>query len=135
MHQLTLRITGFLASVILTVAAYFIIVRPDFFHLGIKTAIFIILFLAFLQLVVQFIFFLNIWREKGSYWNSGLFVFTLSFVIIIVAFSIWIMNHLNYNMMYTERDSKIGFSAGAFNSVQKPILNHFLYINSYFNPI
>jgi cytochrome o ubiquinol oxidase subunit IV len=99
-QELTLRITGFLASVLLTLAAYFIIMRPDFFHLGIKMALFIILFLGVLQLLIQFFFFLNIWREKSPYWNSGLFVFTLSFVIIIIAFSIWIMNHLHYNMMY-----------------------------------
>jgi cytochrome o ubiquinol oxidase operon protein cyoD len=101
MHQkaLTLRTIGFVASVILTLAAYFIIIRPGFFHLGIGTALIAIFILAILQFVVQFLFFLDLWREKGPSWNLGVFVSTLSILIIIIAFSIWIMNNLNYNMM------------------------------------
>jgi cytochrome o ubiquinol oxidase operon protein cyoD len=97
--ELLLRIIGFLGSVILTLAAYFIIVRPDFFHLETKTAILLILLFAVLQLLIQFLFFLNIWRERKTYWNVGVFASFLSIVVIIIFFSIWIMNHLNYNMM------------------------------------
>jgi cytochrome o ubiquinol oxidase operon protein cyoD len=97
--ELLLRIIGFVGSVILTLAAYFIIVQPEYFHLEIKTALIIIFVLAVLQLMVQFLFFLNIWRERGTYWNVGVFVSFLSTVVIIVFFSIWIINHLNYNMM------------------------------------
>lgn len=96
---LTLRITGFIASLLLTVTAYFMIVRPEFFHLGIRTIVIVIFILAVLQGMVQLIFFINIWQEKGPRWNLGVFVSTLCIIVIIVAFSIWIMNHLDYNMM------------------------------------
>jgi cytochrome o ubiquinol oxidase operon protein cyoD len=100
MYQKTLilRITGFVASLILTLLAYFIIVRPDFFHLEIETAITVILILALVQSMVQLIFFL-LWREKGPPWNLGFFISTIGIIATIIVFSIWIMNHLNYNMM------------------------------------
>lgn len=101
MNQKTvsLRIIGFVASLILTLAAYFIIIRPDFFHLEIRTAVILIFSLAVLQSIVQLIFFLDLWREKGPRWNLGVFVSTISIIFIIIVFSIWIMNHLDYNMM------------------------------------
>jgi cytochrome o ubiquinol oxidase subunit IV len=102
MHQemLTVRIIGFVASLILTLVAYFIIIRPESFHLEIRMAIIVILILAVLQFIVQFLCFLNLWREKKPNWNLSVFVSTLSVLITIIAFSIWIMDHLNYNMMF-----------------------------------
>lgn len=101
MHSETasLRIIGFLVSLLLTLGAYFIIIYPEFFHLDTEMAIAAILILAILQFIAQFIFFIKLWREKGPPWNLGVFVSTLSIILIIVLFSIWIMNRLNYNMM------------------------------------
>lgn len=98
---LTFRIIGFAGSVILTLAAFFIVAYPDVFHMEIKTAITIIFILAVLQFIVQFLFFLDIWREKGPPWNLAIFFSTLFIVLTVIIFSIWIMNHLNYNMMMT----------------------------------
>ncbi len=95
-----LRIIGFVGSLLLTLAAYFIIVHPEFFHFNIKTAITVIFILAIFQFAVQFLFFLNIWRETGPRWNIAVFISTLTIVLIIVAFTLWIMNHLNYNMVH-----------------------------------
>lgn len=101
MHQktLALRFIGFIGSLILTLTAYFIIIRPESFHLKTGPAILIIFILAILQFIVQFVFFLDLWREKGPKWNFAVFLTTLSILFIIIAFSIWIMNHLDYNMM------------------------------------
>ena len=88
-----------MASLILTGAAFLIVINPEFFRLDVKMAINIILVLALLQFVVQSIFFLNLLSEKGPRWNLVVFASTLSVLIIIIAGSIWIMNHLNYNMM------------------------------------
>jgi cytochrome o ubiquinol oxidase subunit IV len=96
---LSFRIIGFIASLIFTMATYFVVMDPEFFHLDIRTAIIMIFIFAVLQFMVQFIFFLDLWREKGPPWNLGVFVSTLSIIIIIIFFSIWIMDHLNYNMM------------------------------------
>ena len=101
MHSKTLssRLIGFVASLILTGAAFLIVIKPSFFRLDVKMAINVILLLALLQFVVQSIFFLNLLSEKGPRWNLVVFASTLSVLIIIIAGSIWIMNHLNYNMM------------------------------------
>jgi cytochrome o ubiquinol oxidase operon protein cyoD len=96
---LLLRFIGYAASLILTLSAYLIIVHPDFFHLEIRAAIVIIFILALLQSNIQLIFFLDLWREKGPRWNLAFFVSTLGIITLIIAGSIWIMNHLNYNMM------------------------------------
>lgn len=98
-NPLAFRFAGLIGSLILTLAAYFLIVNPDFFHLDKNLAILIIVAFAIVQAVIQLIFFLNVWREKGPPWNLAVFLSTLSILLIIVIFSIWIMHHLDYNMM------------------------------------
>ncbi len=104
MHQksLKLRLFGFLASLILTLLAYFIILSPAYFHLDVTLAILVISILAIFQFVLQFMCFLNLWREKGPMWNLGVFVSTLSIILVIILGSIWIMYHLDSNMMPKE---------------------------------
>ena len=96
---LTLRIIGFVTSLLLSIVTYCIIMTPQFFHLTNERAVYTILILAGIQAIVQFIFFLDVWREKAPFWNSGFFVSTLSIIATIIVFTIWIMNTLNYNMM------------------------------------
>ncbi len=95
--QLTLRTIGFLGSLLLTLGAYFVIIRPG--NLDPKSAVILIFSLAALQALVQLICFINLWKEKGPLWNLILFLSTISIIFIVVAFSIWIMHHLNVNMM------------------------------------
>ena len=55
--------------------------------------------LALLQMVVQLIFFLHLIHEDSPRWNLIFFVSTFGLVLLVVIASIWIMDHLNYNMM------------------------------------
>ena len=57
-----------------------------------------ILTLAMIQLAVQLIFFLHLGQGENSRWNFILFAFTFFGILVVVIASIWIMNHLNYNM-------------------------------------
>lgn len=98
MYELTSRVTGYIFSLLLTIAAYFIITEPSFFALSNKTAIILIFCLALVQSIVQLIFFIHVWKEKGAIWNLGIFISTVGILFIVIFFSIWIMNHLNYNM-------------------------------------
>lgn len=98
MYQLSLRATGFIASLILTLTAYFIILHPGFFNFDIKMAIIVIFSLALIQALIQLIFFIDVWKNKDALWNFGIFISTVSIIFIIIFFSIWIINHLNYNM-------------------------------------
>jgi cytochrome o ubiquinol oxidase operon protein cyoD len=99
MHpEFSMRIKGFILSLILTFTAFFIIVNPAFFNMDIKTAVILIFSLALLQSIVQLFFFIDVWKEKGALWNLTVFLSTVSIIFIIIAFSIWIINHLNYHM-------------------------------------
>lgn len=97
-HELSMRIVGFGISLVLTLIAYFIILNPEFFRFDVETAVLVILSLAILQSLAQLIFFINIWKEDGSFWNLSIFASTVSIIFIIIFFSIWIINHLNYHM-------------------------------------
>jgi len=68
--DLLLRIIGFVGSLILTLAAFALIAYPEYF--GAKGTVLAILILAVIQFIVQFVFFLNFWREKSPFWNMGI---------------------------------------------------------------
>lgn len=97
-HKLSPRIIGFIVCLALTFTAYFIIINTDSFNFSNKTASLIIFILALVQSFVQLVFFINVWNEEGTLWNLGVFASTASIIFIVIFFSIWIMNHLNYNM-------------------------------------
>jgi cytochrome o ubiquinol oxidase operon protein cyoD len=101
MHSksLTSRIIGYVASLIFTLTAFLIFFYPGFFHFTKHINILAVLILAVLQSSAQSIFFLNVLNEKGPRWNLVVFASTISIIVIIIVGSIWIMNHLNYNMM------------------------------------
>lgn len=84
--------TGFLVSVALTLAAYALVVAGAMSGWTLAAAV---LALAFVQLVVQMLFFLP---GSGQRWNLGTFVAAVGLILIIVTGSIWIMSHLNYRM-------------------------------------
>lgn len=93
------RVFGFIGSLILTLTAFWLIVRPGVFPLEKPMIIAILLSLAVCQALVQSIFFLHILQEKKPRWNLIIFASTICIILVIVVFSMWIMHHLNYNMM------------------------------------
>lgn len=97
-QALLMRVTGFILSLLLTLAAYFMIIEPEFFNIDVKTVAIVIFSFALIQSFVQLIFFIHVWNEKGPLWNLWVFASTVSIIFIVIFFSIWIMNHLNYNM-------------------------------------
>lgn len=93
---------GFVLSVILTLCAYFpVLWHHTSGHIQISHELLIplVISLAVMQLFVQLIFFLHLGLEKGPKWNSIFFISTVGIILIIVLGAIWIMYHLNYNMM------------------------------------
>jgi cytochrome o ubiquinol oxidase operon protein cyoD len=93
-----LRIVGFILSLIITLIAFSIFYSPYYFGLSTSGASLTVFILALIQAAVQFFFFLQI-AEKGSHWNTTFFIATLLTLFIVIFFSIWIMDHLNYNMI------------------------------------
>lgn len=86
---------GFVSSVLLTVTAYVLVTQHT---LNRTLIIALIVGLAFLQFIVQMVFFLHIGEERKPRWKQLVMWFMLGIVFIIVAGSIWIMNNLNYRM-------------------------------------
>ena len=87
---------GFAVSILLTLAMYYIVV--DKMLEG--TVLLVILgSLALIQATVQLIFFLHLGRGRGSRLKVAAFFSMLSVLVIVMAGSIWIMHHLDYNMM------------------------------------
>ena len=96
---LTARLVGFFSSIVFTVTAFLIVAFPHYFGFSLGMNIVMLFLLAILQFIAQSICFLNVLGEEGFRWNLILYLSTLAMILIIVLFSIWIMNHLNYNMM------------------------------------
>jgi cytochrome o ubiquinol oxidase operon protein cyoD len=122
MNQGTLKsyIVGFISSIVLTLAAFFAVVDPGFFHLGhfgqlgSGALLATILTLAIVQLIVQLYFFLHLGAEAGSSWKLPMFVSTIVFVLLIVIGSLWIMGHLNYNMTPAQINQYMQDQQGGF---------------------
>ena len=117
--QGTLRayVAGFILSLFLTLAAYILAsmhISSDHSIISHEILIPAVLGLAFVQLVVQLFFFLHLGGRSGSRWKLGMFIATFSFVLIVVGGSIWIMNHLNYNMTPAQIDQYMQDQQGAF---------------------
>lgn len=89
-------VIGFILSIALTVIPYFLVVSHS---LPKDTVVISIVLLGVLQLLVQLIFFLHLSAAPSQRWNLMTFVFTVLIVAILVVGSLWIMYHLDYNMM------------------------------------
>ncbi len=93
---------GFALAVILT-AIPFAIVMGGLFSSTRVTSL-VLLALGAIQMVVHVIYFLHMdFRSEGG-WNMLSILFTLVLVIITLSGSIWIMYHLDHNMMHMMPD-------------------------------
>ena len=91
--------TGFVLAVILT-AIPFWLVMGKVFDKSSTTAI-VILAIAAVQIVVHMIYFLHMSSKSEGGWTMLALIFTLVLVVITLSGSLWVMYHLNHNMMPT----------------------------------
>ena len=108
MPSLKSYLIGFLISIALTLLSFYF----GFQHLNSEHASYSHEFLrmlfgilAIVQLVVQLVFFLHLGKGSDSSWNLAALFSTAFIVLLLVAGSIWIMNHLNYNMTPSEMNN------------------------------
>lgn len=86
---------GFVLSILLTLAAYFLVAN----HLLTGSIVVMaIMLLAVIQFFVQLIMFLHIGHEAGPKWKLAAFISTVGLVIIVLIGSLWIMSNLNYHV-------------------------------------
>ena len=88
---------GFLLSVVLT-AVPFWLVMTGALHDAQATAIVIVAF-AVVQILVHTVCFLHVNTRVEGGWTLMAYLFAAVMVLIVIAGSLWIMYHLNLNMM------------------------------------
>ncbi|RIX83149.1 cytochrome o ubiquinol oxidase subunit IV [Acidovorax cavernicola] len=89
--------TGFVLAVILTAIPFWLVmgkVIPSQ-----STTALIILGFAVVQIVVHMVYFLHMDAKSEGGWNMLALIFTLVLVVITLAGSLWVMYHMNTNMM------------------------------------
>ena len=90
-------LTGFILSVILTAIPFYLLMGDVSWS---KTTIaFVIMAFAAVQMVVHMIYFLHMTPKSEDGWTLTSLVFTLILVVITLAGSLWVMYHMDSNMM------------------------------------
>ncbi|MGC4061328.1 MAG: cytochrome o ubiquinol oxidase subunit IV [Aquabacterium sp.] len=88
---------GFVLSVILTAIPFWLVmgkVMPSP-----QTTAFVILGFAAVQMVVHMVYFLHLNAKVEGGWSMLALIFTVAIVVIMLSGSIWVLYHLNTNMM------------------------------------
>jgi len=90
-------LTGFILSVLLTAIPFWLVMGNT---LGSKPATAIIVMgFAAIQIVVHMIYFLHMNTRAEEGWSMMALIFTVIMVVIALSGSLWVMYHLNVNMM------------------------------------
>ncbi|HJU23295.1 MAG TPA: cytochrome o ubiquinol oxidase subunit IV [Casimicrobiaceae bacterium] len=89
-------LVGLALSIVLTVASFYTLGTPLVWRAAIPIALVV---LAIAQIGVHLVFFLHLTTAPDNTNNALALAFGVLIVILIVAGSLWIMDHLNHNMM------------------------------------
>lgn len=87
---------GFIGSIVLTGISFSLVIMKI---LNGKALVFTLVGLALMQAVVQLIFFLHVGQEAKPRWETLVFCFMLTILMIVAAGSLWIMYDLDNRVM------------------------------------
>ncbi|WP_341677516.1 cytochrome o ubiquinol oxidase subunit IV [Niveibacterium sp. SC-1] len=90
-------VKGFVLAVILTAIPFWLVMGKVFAKPHITALV--ILGFAAVQIVVHMIYFLHMNARSEGGWNMLALIFTVVLVVITLSGSLWVMYHLNANMM------------------------------------
>jgi len=88
---------GFFLSVLLTAVPFWAVMTGAFKDPS--TAALVIMLFAVLQIIVHMIYFLHMNTKSENGWTMMALIFTIILVVITLSGSIWVMYHMNTNMM------------------------------------
>jgi cytochrome o ubiquinol oxidase operon protein cyoD len=88
---------GFVLAAVLTAIPFWIVIY-DVFRNPMVGAVVILIF-AFVQIVVHMVYFLHLNSKSEGGWTVLALIFTSILVVITLAGSLWVMSHLDSNMM------------------------------------
>ncbi|OWK28767.1 cytochrome o ubiquinol oxidase subunit IV [Sphingomonas dokdonensis] len=90
-------VMGFLLSAVLTAIPFWLVMSGAI--ASVQATAIIVVALAFVQIIVHTYFFLHLNPKAEGGWTMLAFIFTVIIIAIVIAGSLWIMFHLNSNMM------------------------------------
>jgi len=88
---------GFFLSVVLTAIPFWMVMTGAIDNKQ-ATAIIVMAF-AVVQIIVHMVFFLHMTPASEGGWSMLALIFTVILVVIVLSGSLWVMYHLNANMM------------------------------------
>jgi cytochrome o ubiquinol oxidase operon protein cyoD len=88
---------GFILSVLLTAPAFGLVMTGVIADPRVTAGI--VMALAMVQIVVHMIYFLHMNTKSENGWTMLALIFTAIIVLIVIAGSLWVMYHMNANMM------------------------------------
>ncbi|WP_386679015.1 cytochrome o ubiquinol oxidase subunit IV [Loktanella sp. R86503] len=103
-------IIGFVLSVVLTAVPFWIVMAEVDIHLWL--ALSIIFGLGAVQIMVHVVYFLHVTVKAESGWQVMSLAFTGVLLLIVLVGSIWVMTHLNNNMMPQHEQMEMMRNAG-----------------------
>lgn len=95
-------VIGFVLSVVLTALPFWLVMTRPIASDG-MTALIIVGFAA-VQIVVHMVYFLHMNAKAEGGWSMMALIFTVIIVAIMLIGSLWVMYHLNHNMMPMPHD-------------------------------
>jgi cytochrome o ubiquinol oxidase operon protein cyoD len=88
---------GFVLSVILTAIPFWLVMDKVISNSTVTA--FVVLGIAVVQIIVHMVFFLHMNPRSENGWTMLALIFTMVLLVILLAGSLWVMKHLNSNMM------------------------------------
>jgi cytochrome o ubiquinol oxidase operon protein cyoD len=88
---------GFVLSVLLTAIPFWLVMHKVFTRSD--TTAFVILAIGAVQIVVHMVYFLHMTPKAEGGWSMLALMFTGVLLVILLSGSIWVMYHMNANMM------------------------------------
>jgi len=89
-------VTGLVLALCLTTIPFRAVLGADVSR---EAAMWAVVVCAAAQIVVHLVFFLHLNRRPEQHWYRVSIAFTVIVIAIVLVGSVWIMNHLNHNMM------------------------------------
>lgn len=87
---------GFILSVVLTAVPFALTMLHV---LPVATLVPVIIAVGLVQIVVHLVYFLHMNTSSSQIWNNAAFVCALIIVFIVIVGTLWVMYHMNHNMM------------------------------------
>ncbi|MBC9175882.1 cytochrome o ubiquinol oxidase subunit IV [Pseudoroseomonas ludipueritiae] len=97
-------VAGFLLSVILTAIPFWLVMGDVIADT--RVTAFVVMGFAVVQIVVHMVYFLHMNSRSEGGWTMLALIFTLVIVVITLAGSLWVMYHMNTNMMPMPHDMR-----------------------------